>query len=134
MEPGNLSMQRTLPIDDALLGDVLLRLRRDTAGTVLCWNLGGRGSAEIDASFTSLGAHWHTTGRLWDPTGVALAGVTLLLEPAAVDAVLTLQPRTLPRWWQSRPGVFGDLARAVIDELAEELLWHAARAGIAPRG
>ncbi len=136
MDPGRLSVTRTLPIDGALLGDVLLRLRRDAAGAVLRWTLGGRGSAEIDASFTSDGDCWCATGRIWDPTGCALAGFVLRLEPAADDAVqLTLHPgRALPRWWQSRPVALADLTRAVVDELAEELLWHAARAGVAPRG
>ena len=136
MEPGSLSVTRTLPIDSALLGDVLLRLRRDAAGAVLCWNLGGRGSAEIDASFTSEGADWSASGRIWDRAGLSLAAVTFLLASSADDTVqLTLQPaRALPSWWQTRPGAFADLARAVVDELAEELLWHGARAGIAPRG
>jgi hypothetical protein len=136
MEPGSLSVTRTLPIDAALLGDVLLRVRRDAAGAVMYWNLGGRGSAEIDASFTSEGAHWCATGRIWDPAGLSLAGVVLRLELAADDAVeLTLHAaQTVPRWWQTRPAAFADLIRAVVDELAEELLWHAARAGIAPRG
>ncbi len=133
MEPGSLSVTRTLPIDAALLSDVLLRVRRDAAGAVMYWNLGGRGSAEIDASFTSDGAHWCGTGRIWDPAGLSLAGVALRLESSADDAVeLILQPaQTLPRWWQTRPAAFADLVRAVVDELAEELLWHAARAGTA---
>ena len=131
MEPGSLSVARTLPIDSALLGDVLLRLRRDAADGVLCWKLGGRGSAEIDVGFTSVGADWTASGRIWDPAGLALAAVTLRLESSADDTVeLTLQPaRTLPSGWQTRPAAFADLARAVVDELAEELLWHGARAG-----
>jgi hypothetical protein len=136
MEPGSLSVTRTLPIDAALLGDVLLRIRRDAAGAVMCWNLGGRGSAEIDASFTSEGAHWCATGRIWDPAGLSIAGIALRLESSADDAVqLTLEPaQSLSRWWQTHLAAFADLTRAVVDELAEELLWHAARAGIAPRG
>jgi hypothetical protein len=134
MEPGSLGVTRTLPIDGALLGDVLLRLRRDTPDGVLCWKLGGRGSAEIDVSFTSVGAGWAASGRIWDPAGVALAAVTLGLGSSADDTVeLTLQPaRPLPTAWRARPAAFAELAQAVVDELAEELLWHAARAGIAP--
>ena len=134
MEPDSLSVTRTLPIDSALLGDVLLRLRRDASNAVLCWNLGGRGSAEIDATFTSDGGSWHATGRIWDPAGLAPAGVTLVLESCTDDTVqLTLQrAATLPAWSDSHATELAALARAVVDELAEELLWHGARAGIGP--
>ena len=53
MDPGGISVARTLPIDGALLGDVLLRLRRDSAASVLRWTLGDRGAAEVDVCFTS---------------------------------------------------------------------------------
>jgi hypothetical protein len=134
MEPGSLSVARTLPIDGALLGDALLRLRRDAAGAVLRWNLGDRGAVEIDANFTSDRASWCATGRVWNPAGLALAGVRLRLEAIGDDTVeLTLEPGpTLPSWWDTRPAELGDLTHAAIDEFAEELLWHAARAGIAP--
>jgi hypothetical protein len=38
---------------------------------------------------------------------------------------------TLPEWWRVRPLELDDLADAIVGELAEELLWHAARAGVA---
>ena len=132
MEPGSLSVTRTLPIDGALLSDVLLRLRRDATGAVLRWTLGDRGAVEVDVNFTSDDGTWRATGRLWNPTGLALAGVTLWLAATADDAVqLTLRPgSTLPAWWQTRPAELLDLTHAIVDELAEELLWHAARAGV----
>jgi len=132
MEPGSLSVTRTLPIDGALLGDALLRLRRDAASACLRWNLGERGSVELDANFVSDDAAWCATGRLWNPAGLALAGLTLRLVAMADAVTVTLQPGpTLPSWWEQRPAVLADLAHAVVDEFAEELLWHAARAGIA---
>ncbi len=131
MEPGSRSVTRSLPIDGALLGDVCLRLRRDTAGGVVRWTLGDRGSAEVDANFTSDGLSYATTGRVWNPTGLALAGVTIVLDGDPDRVLLTLIPHaTLPEWWLARPDELSTLAGAVVDELAEELLWHAARAAV----
>ena len=136
MEPGSLSVTRTLPIDGALLGDVLLRLRRDGTGAVLRWTLGDRGAVGVDVNFTSDGPRWCATGRIWNPAGLALAAVTLSLEAIGEDAVqLTLEPGpALPPWWEARMAALTDLSHAVVDELSEELLWHAARAGVAPGG
>ncbi len=136
MEPGSISVTRTLPIDGALLADVLLRLRRDAGGSALRWSLGDRGAAEVDIIFTSAGASWTTTARVWDPRGLAVAAVALHIRATAPDQVsLTLQPTSaLTPWWVERIAELLDLAQAVVDELAEELLWHAARAGVAASG
>ena len=88
MDPGGISVARTLPIDGALLGDVLLRLRRDSAASVLRWTLGDRGSAEVDVSFTSAGPSWTTTARLWNHTGLAVTAATLALVATGADEVL----------------------------------------------
>jgi hypothetical protein len=132
MEPGGISVARTLPIDGALLGDVLLRLRRDSAASSLRWTLGDRGAAEVDVCFTSAGAGWTTTARLWSRTSVALTPATVWCGPTGVDEVtLTLEPaagdRSRGGMAASPPGL-AELARAAVDELAEELLWHATRA------
>src|SRR6478752_346799 len=93
MNPGGISVTRILPIDGALLGDVLLRLRRDSAASMLRWSLGGRGSAEVDASFisvgTSAGTSWTTTARLWNETGLAVAAATVDLTPGSDEVRLT---------------------------------------------
>jgi hypothetical protein len=135
MNPGGISVTRVLPIDGALLGDVLLRLRRDSAASMLRWTLGGRGSAEVDASFASAGTSWTTTARLWNETGLAVAAATLELTPGTDEVRLTLEP-TLPpaAAWGKDGQDLADLARATLDELAEELLWHATRAELTPRG
>ena len=126
MDPEDIGMQRTLPIDGALLADVLLRLRRDSPATVLRWTLGGRGAAEVDVCFTSAGTDWTTTARLWNETGMRMTPATLRLAASSADAVcVTLEPAA-----PASP----ELARAAVDEFAEELLWHATRAGITPRG
>ncbi len=136
MEPGSISVSRTLPIDGALLADVLRRLRRDTAGPALRWTLGDLGSAEVDINFTSGREGFGTFARVWDGRGLAVASVMLSLTAVAPDAVhLRLQPTTaLTPWWQERIGELLELAQAVINELAEELLWHATRAGVAASG
>ena len=135
-KPGGISVARTLPIDGALLGDVLLRLRRDSTGSVLRWTLGGRGAAEVDVSFMTAGTSWTTTARLWNETGLAVTAATLELEALSADeARLTLEPTLAPSpaWGDQAQGLL-DLARATLDELAEELLWHATRVGLTPRG
>src|SRR5690349_15076436 len=87
MEPNSISVARTLPIDSALLGDVLLRLRRDAHGAIVRWTLGDRGRAELDINFTSEHAIWATLARVWDVTGLALAQLTIRLVETAPDAI-----------------------------------------------
>jgi len=132
MDPANISVTRTLAIDGALLGDVLLRLRRDSGPEPLRWTLGNRGVAEVDVKFTSVGNTWTTAARVWDAGGLAVAGVALRLDYTGTDAVqLTLQPTTaLTPFWLERGEELLDLAHAAIDELSEELLWHASRTGV----
>jgi len=132
MEPANISVTRTLAIDGALLGDVLLRLRRDAGPAPLRWTLGDRGVAEVDVKFTSVGNTWTTSARVWDAAGLAVASVALRLDYTGSDAVqLTLQPTSaLTPFWQDRGEELLELAHATIDELSEELLWHASKTGV----
>jgi len=134
MDPDRISVERTLPIDGALLGDVLLRLRRDSPASMLRWTLGDRGAAEIDVSFTSVGGAWTTSARLWSQTGLAVTPASLRLLASTPDEVrLTLQAASAAGTAGSGPET-AELANAAVDEFAEELLWHATRAGITPRG
>jgi hypothetical protein len=131
MEPGGINVNRTLPIDGALLSDVLLRLRRDADGTAIRWTLGDRGIAEFDVNFTTQGDTWITIARVWDATGLVLGQAAIHLRTTAPDEVtLSAQPTSLPPWWQERISELVELLHACVDELAEELLWHAARAGV----
>jgi hypothetical protein len=133
MDPEDIGVRRNLPIDGALLADVLLHLRRDSPATVLRWTLGGRGAAEVDVCFTSAGTDWVTTARLWNETGLAMTAATLRLAATSADEVcVTLEPS--PNAGGGPAAAIADLARAALDEFAEELLWHATRAGITPRG
>jgi hypothetical protein len=132
MEPANISVTRTLAIDGALLGEVLLRLRRDAGSGPLRWTLGDRGVAEVDVKFTSVANTWTTSARVWDAGGLAVAAVALRLDYTGTDAVqLTLQPTSaLTPFWQVREEELLELAHATIDELSEELLWHASHTGV----
>ena len=136
MDPGGISVERTLPIDGALLGDVLLRLRRDSPAPSLRWTLGDRGAAEVDVCFTSDGPVWTTRVRLWNYSGLAMTTATVQLVATAPDAVrLTLVPVHVPELAPDADGAsMTDLGQATVDELSEELLWHATRAGLTARG
>ena len=74
-----------------------------------------------------------TSARLWDTDSVALVHVTIELRVLAADGcALTLCPEeSLAPWWSDRLPALLDLAHATLDELAEELLWHATRDGVA---
>lgn len=121
MEPGKIVVDRTLAIDGALLGDVLHRLRRDAHGAIVQWTLGDHGNAEIDVNFTSDGPVWHTAAYVWPRDRVHVANVELRLTRVADDE-LELRVET--------NADVSELLRALVDELAEELLWHAARSGV----
>jgi hypothetical protein len=140
MDAGGISVARSLPIDAALVSNVLIRLRRDVAGGVARWTLGGRGSAEIDVEFFPIVAEagaidpaWSSTARLWDPDGVAMLAAVVEIRAATVDTCeLALRPTTdLAPWWNARLPALMELAHATLDELGEELLWHASRGDVA---
>jgi hypothetical protein len=132
MHPGGISVERDLPIDGALLGDVLLRLRRDSPASALRWTLGDRGAAEVEVAFASEGPSWTTRARLWNYAGLGMTTATVRLEPVAPDTVrMTLEP-TISAGSPTGDDELSmsDLGQATVDELAEELLWHATRAGL----
>jgi hypothetical protein len=140
MDAGGICVARSLAIDAALARDVLIRLRRDVDGGIARWTLGGHGTAEVDVDFfpilTAYGdasPAWSSTARLWARNGIAMLPATVELRAAAVDTCeLTLRPATpLAPWWANRTPALIDLARAALDELGEELLWHATRADVA---
>jgi len=137
MDGGEICIARSLPIDAALVGDVLLRLRRDTPGPTTAWTLGGRGSAELDVDFFEAPAAttptWTTTARLWDPGAIAVARTVVEVAATASDScsVSIRADQPLSPWWTDRRPALTDLANAALDELSEELLWQATRDGVA---
>ncbi len=140
MDAGGICVARSLMIDAALVRDVLIRLRRDVPGGVARWTLGGRGAAEIDVDFFPIltpagepSPAWSSSARLWDPEGIALLPAVVEIRAAAVDTCeLILQPATpLAPWWTARIPALLELAHAALDELGEELLWHATRDDVA---
>jgi hypothetical protein len=132
-------VERALPIDATLLSAVLLRLRRDVVDRKARWTLGTRGAMEMDVHFVPasaapgvVGPAWTTTARLWDPAHLALVTATVELAATSADRCeLRLVAGELTPWWQERTREFVQLANAALDELAEELLWHATRRDIA---
>ena len=140
MDAGGICVARSLPIDAALVRSVLIRLRRDVPGGVVRWTLGARGAAEIDVDFfpiLTVGDDtipaWSSTARLWDPDGMAMLPAVVEIRSGTVDtSELTLRPATPPApWWTARTPALLDLAGAALDELGEELLWHATREDLA---
>jgi hypothetical protein len=133
MDAGGISVVRTLPIDPAIVNGALLALRRDTPGSATGWSLGGRGSAEVDVDFLRTpDPTWTATARLWDPQAMAVVRAVVDLSVVEPDTCeLSIRPNLpLPPWWSERVPALLDLARAALDELAEELLWHATREGV----
>jgi hypothetical protein len=133
-ELGTLDIERTLPFAAALLPDVLGRLWRATAASPLRWTLGDRGTAGIDLPFVATNgtpgeSRWKSNARLWSVAGREPVVVVITLRGRGEDAVaLTLRIAD----GQRERAEDLDLARALVAELAEELLWHASRQPATP--
>ena len=135
MDAGGISVVRALPIDPAIVNGTLLALRRDTPGSATGWSLGQRGSAEVDVDFVRTGAPdptWTASARLWDPAAIAVVRAVVVLTVVGPDGCeLSIRPELpLARWWSARMPALLGLAQAALDELGEELLWHATREGV----
>lgn len=132
----HIEVSRTLRIDAATFADALVALRREMSGLSQRWSLGDLGSVELDsrprAPKASTAGTAILTGRLWNPVGDAVTAIRLITRADAGDCddviVVTLAPTTaLAPWFTANPAVALDLAQAALDELCEELLYHAAR-------
>ena len=142
MSGGTICVARELPIDAALVGTVLGQLRRDTLGSSTAWTLGDRGSAEVDVDFfpviSSRQRSLATNGAGREPgldhLGVAVGsrggrdrargrrGERGRHRLVRADDPARSAPRPVV---EARAPALLDLAQATIDELAEEMLWHA---------
>jgi hypothetical protein len=133
----HISMTRRLPIGPDALGAVVARLRAETSGTVLRWNLGSHGVCEIDVLFPERrpagGAEepvrFATSMRLVGPEHGESVTVTVSLEGAGTDeTVLEFHPTgPVDTWWCSHQAVYVELANATLEELAQELLFQHTR-------
>ena len=137
MDGGNISVARALPIDAALVGDVLMRLRRDTRGIddALDARRARLGRARrrllpgvLRARLDRVGRPGPRRARLWDPDARRRARRPSSSSPRSrpTPASSRIRPDLpLTPWWEARMPALLDLAHATLDELAEELLWHA---------
>jgi hypothetical protein len=132
----HISMVRRLPVDAPTLGPVLARLRAETSGTVLRWNLGAHGSCEIDVLFAdrqpSAGpgepARYATSMRLLVPEHGESVTVTVALEAGDDETVLECHPTgPVATWWCSHQSTYVELATATLEELVQELLFQHTR-------
>ena len=126
----HVEVTRTLRIDTAAFADALVGLRREMAGLTQLWNLGDHGSFELDARLSppgrrSLGRS-DLTGRLWNTDGSALAPVRITATSDEVVTVVALLPNgPAGQWFADHVHEHVDLAHAALNELCEELLYHA---------
>jgi hypothetical protein len=142
VEAGSILVERELPIDGALVGACLLRLRRDAVDRRISWTLGGHGSADLDVHFHRAAGDavprtdlWSTTCRLWERDRLAATTVIVELRSSAGGCELVVRASgPIPPVWRRDPQDLRDLARAMVDELGEELRWHASRPDAAASG
>jgi hypothetical protein len=133
---GDGQVARLLDMHAARAAAAVLGLRREFAGVTQQWTLGDHGTFELDAAFvgvtlTAASPFGHqrisTTGRLWRPRD-------LVVVPVDVTLASTRRPPTevsitpegpLPPLFAADRDAYLALALAALDELAEELLFHA---------
>jgi hypothetical protein len=125
---------RRVPIPPRAMPEVLSRLEDDTPGGTTQWRLGAHGACEVeplrmndDAGTPPLAT---AAGRLYGPDGQRAGAVKI--EVHAIDArsceiVLEATDPTAD-YLRREPATFVALRRAVVRELSEDLLFHAARA------
>jgi hypothetical protein len=125
----HISITRRLPIEGEALGDVLARLRAETSGTTLHWNLGTHGSCDVDVMFgpsRAAGARngvWQTTAQLHGPGPSGGAAVDVSVTGCGPrESQLVFRPAD-PATLRGRL----ELANAAIEELAQELLFQHSR-------
>ncbi len=132
---GDVEVARLLEMDAPSSANAVLALRRELGGADLRWTLGGLGTFELDAAFVGMqltgGSPFDhqritTTARLWSPNGAAVVPVDVTLASARrPPSELSIAPSVpLPPSFAADVDAYEALARAALDELAEELLYH----------
>jgi hypothetical protein len=125
----HIEVTRTLRLDTSAFADALVGLRREMTGVAQQWQLGDRGSFELDSRLSPPGprslGRADLTGRLWSPAGDAVAPVRITAASDDTVTVITLLPSGNPgAWFVDHAPELCDLAQAAVDELCEELLYH----------
>jgi hypothetical protein len=133
---GNISIARRLPIDRVILPRVLGRLQEETVGLTMHWQLGDRGTCDVEVGFVvdahaaEVGVEQYVSNALLsDPHGTEIASVEVTLAPCdGNESQLELRPtQAIGPWWDNHISAYLDLAHAAIEELAQELLWYHSR-------
>ena len=133
----DIRVARAIALNAIETAAAILGVRREMQGATHRWNLGAYGSFEIDGQFVGLTLNAQrrvgdqrieTTGRLWSPDGMAVVGVTVALESAfapPTQASITVANH-LPPYFNDNADGLRALALAALEELCEEILYHAA--------
>jgi hypothetical protein len=126
----HISMARQLPIRPAALAAVVARLRAETSGTTLHWNLGNHGRCALDVLFApGDGSSLTASARLWRADDAAPLTVAVLLLPRRTAATVLELRAAEPAgpWSDPQVAPFATVACAALDELEQELLFQHAR-------
>jgi hypothetical protein len=126
--------KRSLALRPRAASRAVLRLRAE-GSLHRRLSLGERGSFELGGDVVEVerGARGrrvgiHLAGRIWDPSGTRMTGVDIEVHAAPGGSVeIGISPsQRLPEWFRERDlEHWTELARAALDEVCEELLWHA---------
>ncbi len=127
----HIEVTRTVRLDAAAFADALVGLRREMTGIDHRFHLGDRGTFELDARLSPPGprslGRAELNGRLWNPNGDSVAPVRITAtSDDSVTIVALLPTREIADWFADHLAEYLDLAHAALDELCEELLFHAA--------
>lgn len=126
--------ERSLALTPRAASRAVLRLRAE--GSFHCrLSLGDRGSFELGGDIVEVERRArgrrigiHLAGRIWDRSGTKMTGVDIELHAApGGGVVIGVSPsQRLPEWFREHDlEHWTELARAALDEVCEELLWHA---------
>jgi hypothetical protein len=128
---------RTVGLNAIETAAAVLGLRREMSGAFQRWTLGPYGTFEMDSHFIGLtlsaqtrrgDQRIETSGRLWSPDGMAVVSVTVALESSLAPPTqvsLTVASQLPPTFALNMVGLRA-LAFAALEELCEEVLFHAA--------
>ena len=136
-----LRIGRAVSLNSIETAAAVLGVRREMSGAHHRWTLGVYGVFEMDSQFVGLtlsaqtragDQRIETTGRLWSPDGMAVVSIAIALESAlAPPTQVTMTPTsTLPPTFSNDLTALRTLALAALEELCEELLYHAAQVRI----